>query len=65
MTLIVGGLDRGLTNRLPEQVRRKVCVEGRLRLATPRHEALREVLRHLPGPLLMTAGTSGGRQPSP
>ncbi|MHB1425600.1 MAG: arsenate reductase/protein-tyrosine-phosphatase family protein [Gemmataceae bacterium] len=63
ITLIVGGLERGLTNRLPEQVRMKLCVEGRLQLATPRHEALRQVLRHLPGPLLLTRGQSAGDGP--
>jgi protein-tyrosine-phosphatase/tRNA A37 threonylcarbamoyladenosine synthetase subunit TsaC/SUA5/YrdC len=53
VTLIVGGIDGGLTSRLPERVRVQLCMEDRLRLAMPQHEALREVLRHLPGPLLM------------
>ncbi|HZV05166.1 MAG TPA: Sua5/YciO/YrdC/YwlC family protein [Gemmataceae bacterium] len=61
VTLIVGGgIERGLASRLPEEVRGPLCVSGRLRLATPQHEALREVLHHLPGPLVMTPPASGG-----
>lgn len=56
VTLIVGeALERGLASRLPEAIRTALCGQGTLRLAMPQHEALREVLRHLPGPLLMTA----------
>lgn len=56
VTLLVGGdVARGLASRLPEAVRANLCLQGTLRLTTPAHEALREVLRHLPGPLLMTA----------
>ena len=56
VTLIVGGdIERGLASRLPEEVRAGLCVQGTLRLTTPRQEALREVLRHLPGPLVMMA----------
>lgn len=54
VTLIVSGdIDQGLASRLPEEVRGLLCPSGRLRLATPQHEALREVLHQLPGPLLM------------
>jgi protein-tyrosine phosphatase len=60
-TLIVGGdIERGLASRLPEEVRGLLCPSGRLRLTTPQHEALREVLHHLPGPLLMANPASGG-----
>jgi L-threonylcarbamoyladenylate synthase len=60
VTLIVGGdIEHGLVSRLPEEVRAPLCHSGRLRLATPQHEALREVLHHLPGPLVMRAPASG------
>lgn len=53
--LLVGGdLERGLLSRLPEEVRVGLCRQDTLSLTTPQHEALREVLRHLPGPLVMT-----------
>ncbi len=52
--LSVGGsIDNGLASQLPEAVRRRLGAAGRLRLALPEHEALREVLRHLPDPVLM------------
>ena len=54
VTLLVGGdLERGLASRLPDEVRAGLCVQDTLSLTTPRQEALREVLRHLPGPLVM------------
>ncbi|HEY7426168.1 MAG TPA: Sua5/YciO/YrdC/YwlC family protein [Gemmataceae bacterium] len=53
VTLLVGGaVEQGLISRLAEEVRAHLCVNGTLRLTTPGHEALREVLRHLPGPLV-------------
>jgi len=56
VTLLVGGaVEQGLASRLSEEVRVRLCSNGTLRLATPDHEALREVLRHLPGPLLLGA----------
>ncbi len=56
VTLLVGGgIEQGLASRLAEDVRVRLCSSGTLRLATPDHEALREVLRHLPGPLLLGA----------
>jgi len=62
VTLLVGGdIERGLASRLTEEVRTRLCVENTLHLALPNHEALREVLRHLPGPLLMTAALSDSR----
>lgn len=55
VTLLVGGdIECGLASRLGEEVRARLCVENKLHLAAPRHELLREVLRHLAGPLLMT-----------
>jgi tRNA threonylcarbamoyl adenosine modification protein (Sua5/YciO/YrdC/YwlC family) len=54
VTLLVrGAVEQGLASRLPEEVRAYLCPNGTLPLATPGHEALREVLRHLPGPLLL------------
>ncbi|HTU20056.1 MAG TPA: Sua5/YciO/YrdC/YwlC family protein [Gemmataceae bacterium] len=56
VTLLVGGdVERGLLSRLPEEVTARVCIQSMLSLTTPRQEALREVLRHLPGPLIMAA----------
>jgi len=56
VTLLVGGdIERGLASRLPEEVCARLRVQCTLSLATPRHEALCEVLRHLPGPLVMAA----------
>jgi protein-tyrosine phosphatase len=53
VTLLVGGVEQGLASRLSEEVRARLCPDGTLRLATPGHETLREVLRRLPGPLLL------------
>jgi protein-tyrosine phosphatase len=62
VTLIVGGdIHRGLARRLPNEVRARMCRQDKLRLAVPEHEALREVLRQLPGPLLMTAANAETR----
>jgi protein-tyrosine phosphatase len=62
VTLLVGGeVEHGMASRLPEEVRARLCVQNKLHLAAPRHEALCEVLRHLPGPLVMTAASAGSR----
>jgi protein-tyrosine phosphatase len=64
VTLVVGGaIERGLASRLSEDVRSRLCPDGTLRLATPGHEALREVLRHLPGPLLLAPLPADGAAP--
>jgi protein-tyrosine phosphatase len=61
VTLLVGGeVEQGLASRLPEEVRRGLCPEGTLHLATPAHGAIREVLRHLPCPLVLTSPASEG-----
>ncbi|HEY7158708.1 MAG TPA: Sua5/YciO/YrdC/YwlC family protein [Gemmataceae bacterium] len=53
VTLLVGGaIEQGLASRLAEEVRARLCLNDTLRLAQPGHELLREVLRHLPGPLV-------------
>jgi protein-tyrosine-phosphatase/tRNA A37 threonylcarbamoyladenosine synthetase subunit TsaC/SUA5/YrdC len=55
VTLRVSGeIERGLASRLPDEVRSRLCVEGTLHLTVPCHEIVRQVLRHLPGPLLLT-----------
>lgn len=60
VTLRVGGdIERGLASRLPDEVRSRLCVQGMLHLTAPCQEVLREVLRHLPGPLLMSATAEG------
>ena len=57
--LNVGGdIERGLASGLPDDVRARLCVQGTLRLAMPEHEALREVLRRLPDPLLMAVAVA-------
>jgi protein-tyrosine-phosphatase/tRNA A37 threonylcarbamoyladenosine synthetase subunit TsaC/SUA5/YrdC len=62
VTLLASGdVELGLASRLPDEIRARFCVQNALRLAVPRHEALREVLRHLPGPLLMTAASADCR----
>jgi protein-tyrosine phosphatase len=54
VTLMVGGsVEQGLVSRLSDEVRARLCPAGSLRLATPGHEALREVLRSLTGPLVL------------
>src|SRR5262249_16248180 len=53
VTLVLGGVEHGLASRLPPEVRARLCPSGTLRLTTPGHEVLREVLRNLPGPLLL------------
>ena len=58
--LLEGGVEQGLASRLSEEVRLRLCVNGTLRLAAPGHEALREVLRHLPGPLVFASVSGEG-----
>jgi protein-tyrosine phosphatase len=52
LTLECGAGD-GLAGRLPDAVRRAVCPDGRLRLRSPVHEAVRATLRRLGGPLVL------------
>jgi protein-tyrosine phosphatase len=59
VALIVGGdVELGLASRLPAEVRTQLCHSGRLRLTAPQHEALREVLHQMPGPLVMAASAA-------
>jgi tRNA threonylcarbamoyl adenosine modification protein (Sua5/YciO/YrdC/YwlC family) len=50
---VSGALEQGLASRLSEEVRARLCVQGCLSLTSPGHEALREVLRRLPDPLVL------------
>jgi protein-tyrosine phosphatase len=54
------GIDRGLAGRLPEPVLLRVCPEGALRLRTPAHETVLEVICHLAGPLVLAAVPGDG-----
>jgi protein-tyrosine phosphatase len=56
--------DEGVASRLPEAVRRRVCSAGMVSLCMPGHEALLQVLRALPGPLLLTTARAGGGPPA-
>jgi protein-tyrosine-phosphatase/tRNA A37 threonylcarbamoyladenosine synthetase subunit TsaC/SUA5/YrdC len=61
VTLLVGGaVEQGLASRLAEEVRVRLCANGTLRMAMPGHESLREVLRHLPGPLVFAPLSGDG-----
>jgi protein-tyrosine phosphatase len=57
--LVEGDVEQGLASRLSEEVRARLCPAGSLHLATPGHEALREVLRSLSGPLVLAALPGG------
>lgn len=52
------GVDEGLADRLPADVRQRVCPAGTLHLRVPAHEAILEVLRHLAGPLVLAPATT-------
>ncbi len=62
LTLACAAADRGMATRLLTEVRESLEAEGRLWLRAPAHEAIREVLRRLPGPLFLVPapGTNGG-----
>jgi protein-tyrosine-phosphatase/tRNA A37 threonylcarbamoyladenosine synthetase subunit TsaC/SUA5/YrdC len=44
---------RGVASRLPEIVRQRICVGGRISLCMPGHDAVLQTLRLLPGPLVL------------
>ena len=61
LTLIMaGGVDRGLAGRLPESVRQRVCPAGTVGLRLPAHASIRETLRRLPGPVVLTSANRSG-----
>ena len=62
LTLLVSdGVNHGLAGRLPAQVQKSLSPDGGLRLRTPAHPAILEVLRQFPGPLVLTeiVGSNG------
>jgi protein-tyrosine phosphatase len=54
------GVANGLVGRLSESVRHRVCPSGTVGLRTPAHAAILQVLRRLPGPLVLTSANRGG-----
>lgn len=64
--VVAGGVDRGLARHLPAEARRAVAPGGTLALHAPAHPALREILRLVPGPLILTAapGPDGAGRPA-
>lgn len=54
------GVDGGLSSRLPEAVRQRICMEDSLSLYVPQHEALAAAVRLLPGPLVVTNANRKG-----
>jgi protein-tyrosine phosphatase len=55
---LAGVADQGLATRLPAEVREYLAASGRLHLRAPAHPAVREVLRRLPGPLILGAAAT-------
>lgn len=47
------GVERGLAKQLPEAVRRHLCREGAIGLCVPDHDALWNVLRLAPDPMVL------------
>jgi protein-tyrosine phosphatase len=65
VTLVFGDrVGEGLVSRLPGPVRRWVAPDGTLGLRVPAHEAALEVLRRLPGPLVLTSANASGEPPA-
>jgi protein-tyrosine phosphatase len=55
LTLVCGeGIEQGLVSGLAESVRRQVCPAGTLNLRAPAHRAILQVMRLLPGALLLS-----------
>jgi protein-tyrosine phosphatase len=55
------GVEHGLASRLAEPIRQRVCPTGTLGLRVPAHEAIGQVLRLLPGPLVLTSANRSGQ----
>lgn len=54
VTLVFRGpIDRGLAGRLPAEVREAVAPDGAIALRLPAHDVVQEVLRRVPGPLVL------------
>jgi protein-tyrosine phosphatase len=58
------GVGQGLASRLPDEVRRWVAPAGAIGLRVPDHDAILGVLRHLPGPLVLTSANRSGEPPA-
>lgn len=54
------GWQEGLITRLPVSVRRYVAPAATLGIRIPDHEAIRQVLRRMPGPLVLTSANRSG-----
>lgn len=54
----------GLVGRLPPGVRERVCPRGTVGLRVPQHEAILQVLRLLPGPLVLSSANTSGQPPA-
>ena len=65
VTLIVEGeIDGGLAGRLPAAVRRAVAPGRSIGLRSPAHDAVHEILRLVPGPLVLTGAHRAGQPAS-
>src|SRR5262249_18427110 len=61
VTLVYGnGVADGLAARLPASVGQWICPKGTLGLRSPAHQAIQQVLYHLPGPLALTSANRSG-----
>ncbi|HEX8201478.1 MAG TPA: Sua5/YciO/YrdC/YwlC family protein [Isosphaeraceae bacterium] len=58
-----GAIDRGLVGHLPAAVRAAVAPDGAVGLRCPGHPILREILRLVPGPLVLTGAHAEGQAP--
>jgi protein-tyrosine phosphatase len=52
--------EEGLASRLSASVRQRVCPTGTLGLRVPAHEALKQVLQRMPGPVVLTSANRSG-----
>ncbi len=66
LTLVLPVAHRGLTGRLPAEVRPFLVRDGAIALRDPEHRMAREILRLMPGPLIQVdpPETHGGRAPT-
>ncbi len=62
VTLVFAGAEQGLTRRLPESVRSRVCPSGSVGLRAPAHRA---ILSALPGPARSAGANQCQRDRSP
>lgn len=57
---VTGLIDDPRLALLPEGIRSRLFHKGGLRVAVPRQDFLRDLLRHLPGPIIVSSPTSEG-----